>query len=273
MHTNKNTIAIHITNACNLRCPLCYLKKEQKIIPYQYIQKAIILFNPEYIVLFGGEAILFPDIIKRIHKDYPNIKLILHTNGTTFNSEIYDICSIVYMTIESFFYRYNQIHRNMTYEQYKTFLKSISYCRNKIEAIHNIYPSNNDLNFFKMAELGHIKYTNYLMISSEKYLNIQKGLKNRLWPRSTILTNPKIRILVDGTVTRDMTGHYNICHIDKYKSGMDRQVPVSNICKQCKYYGHCCACNLFPHFCKEILEKINYRPAFCKLMDFIMEDN
>ena len=168
-HNNQNTIAIHITNQCNLRCPLCYLEKENKIIKYEYIQKAIKIFKPEYVVMFGGEAILCPDIIKQFHKDYPDIKIILHTNGTTYNTEIFDISSILYLTIESFFYSYNKIHRNMTYQQYKNFLKTISYCRNKIEAIHNIYPTDNDILFYKMAKLLGIPGTVLLVLGGIAY--------------------------------------------------------------------------------------------------------
>lgn len=271
MHTNKNTIAIHITNACNLRCPLCYLKKDPNIIPYKYIQKAIRIFKPEYVVLFGGEAILFPEIIQKFHRDYPDIKIILHTNGTTYNTDIYDICNVIYMTIESFFYSYNKKHRNMTYDQYKNFLRSIAYCHDKIEGIHNIYPSNNDILFYKMAKLLGLRYSNYPIISKEPNLYIESKYRNILQIRKTILTNPKIRILTNGTVTRDMTGYFNICHIDEYKPRMDRLMPVSDTCKKCKYYRKCYACNMFPHFCKEVLDTINYKPAFCKLTEFILK--
>lgn len=271
-YNNQNTIAIHITNQCNLRCPLCYLEKENKIIKYEYIQKAIEIFKPEYVVMFGGEAVLCPDIIKQFHKDYPDIKIILHTNGTTYNTEIFDIASILYLTIESFFYSYNKIHRNMTYQQYKNFLKTISYCRNKIEAIHNIYPTNNDILFYKMANLLGIPYADYLIISPEEKIDDLNFYKNRLHPRNTILINPKIRILVDGTVTRDMTGHFNICHINNYEIGMDRLMPIADKCKSCQYYRKCYACNLFPHFCKLVLDNIDYVPAFCKINELINEE-
>lgn len=263
MHDNNNTIAIHITNKCNLRCPLCYLEKENAVIPYEYIQMAINIFQPEYIVAFGGEAILCPDILKRFHKDYPDIKIILHTNGTIYNSDIFDICHFIYLTIESFFYKYNKIHRNMTYKQYKNFLKTISYCKNKIECIHNIYPNNNDETFFKMANLLGISYGTYPMISEERVYNIPNSVKEKMWAPSFILVDPKIRILTDGTVTRDMTGHFNICHITEYKPGMDRLMPISDTCKQCSKYKHCVSSNMFPHFCKLILDNISYKPAFC----------
>lgn len=264
---NNNTIAIHITNQCNLRCPLCYLEKENKIIKYEYIQKAIDIFKPKYVVMFGGEAILCPEIIKRFHKDYSDIKIILHTNGTTYNTEIFDISSILYLTIESFFYSYNKIHRNMTYQQYKNFLKTIKYCKDKLQIIHNIYPSKNDLLFYKMIKLLNVPCANYPMISKEKDLDIPIDYKKKIQPLKYVLVNPKIRILIDGTVSRDMTGHYNICHINNYKPGMDLLMPISDKCKKCQYYKKCYACNMFPHFCKLILDKINYKPAFCKLME------
>lgn len=265
-NNNNNIIAIHITNQCNLRCSLCYQKKENKVIKYEYIQKAIKIFNPEYVVLFGGEAILYPNLIKKFHKDYPTIKIILHTNGTIYNPKIFNIVSILYLTVDSFFYSYNKIHRNMTYSQYKIFLKTIQYYKDKIEIIHNIYPNSNDIAFYKMVHLLQIFYSDYPIVSAEKEIDLSniKFYKSILYRRNSILINPKIRILVDGTVTRDMTGHFNICHIDNYKLGMDCFMPISDICKKCSCYKKCFACNLFPHFCKLVLDKINYEPAFCK---------
>ena len=264
MHTNENTIAINFTERCNLRCPVCYFKKNPRVIPYKYVQKAMELFHPEYIVAFGGEAILVPDLLKRFHRDYPDVGIILHTNGTIFNTAIFDICYSIYLTIESFFYKYNKQHRNMSYAQYKVFLKTIQYCKDKIECIHNIYPTENDPAFFPMARLAGIRYNVYPMISAARDCDGSSlAVKQYLKPIPCVLTNPKIRILVDGTVTRDMTGHYNICHIDEYHEGMDRLVPIAEKCKACKKYKRCFSANMFPHFCKIVLDTIDYSPAFC----------
>ncbi len=95
-----NQCTITLTRNCNLRCEFCYAKKTEyaakEFIEYEYVKKIVDLCNDakvKYVVLTGGEPILYPnilDVLKYIkskkHKMIPTIA----TNGTMLDD--FDFC-------------------------------------------------------------------------------------------------------------------------------------------------------------------------------------
>ena len=140
----------------------------------------------------------------------------------------------------------------------------------KISSVHNIYPFNNDPNFLRDIKRYNIQVDSYPYITkykSQQFLSYFRDLlKVTEYP---LMTKPKLRILVNGTVTRDMRGihnmvpieKFNINNIDEYKNN---ELPTSPKCKVCKYFTRCFASRVFPAFVHDILNEINYEPHFCK---------
>jgi MoaA/NifB/PqqE/SkfB family radical SAM enzyme len=270
-YSNDDTIALHITKMCNLRCSHCYQNDYadySQTLNLEEAYKAIDILNPKNIVLYGGEPLIKPDIVKSIMNKYPNKGFLLHTNGIIINREILDSVDLILITLESFLKQRMPQYRQMTDSQYKNMIQTLNNYKNKLTIIHNIYPDGNDELFYKMSRLFGAPVSTYPIVmctenmefdeSSVQYMPIymRNGIK--------VLTKPKLRVLEDGTITRDMRGIYNICKIEDWKEEyMNYELPVHDKCKNCNYFGRCPACNEFPHFCKDVLDKIN-NPHFCK---------
>ena len=80
---------------------------------------------------------------------------------------------------------------------------------------------------------------------------------------------PKMRLLENGILTRDMRGIYNLCHINDWKSSYkDIPLPISDKCKKCKYLNYCPASSIFPHFVYDIL-KTQQKPHFCRMTEIV----
>ena len=276
-YSNLDTISLHITNQCNIRCKGCYLgnKRDTQTMSISIAKQAIEILQPKNVVFFGGESILCPDLLINIMSCYPNLNYILHTSGTIYNKYILDKVKTIALTLDAFKYEYvicNKPTSKKIYNIRNTIIKDYI---SKIVITHNIHPNNNEPNFMDSLTSG-LKDMNinfippidwYLMVTREEnqeYLDEY----DEYTPINYINTQPKLRILQDGTVTRDMTGHFNICHISKWKQRYKtNSMPISNKCKECKYLYKCHACNMFPHFCKIILDSISYKPHFCKFTE------
>ena len=85
----------------------------------------------------------------------------------------------------------------------------------------------------------------------------KKILKSILNVKHTAIDDMKI--LPDGTITKDMRGHYN---------DPDKNVPVHEKCISCQYNQYCPSYKMFPHFVKDVLDKIE-DPHFCKTARWI----
>lgn len=263
---NEETVSLHITEKCNLSCKHCYIDNNKKNIDIEKVEIALRSINPKNILFYGGEPLLFPKILKKIMYDFPDKKFGVHTNGTILNTEILDKVDCIYLTIETFFFGHQNSWRpysNIQWNNLKTILKKY---KDKIRVIHNIYPTENDLSFFKIVTLSNMNYNTYPIILKNYIGEINYEDYKYLKPRTTFLTKPKLRILEDGTITRDMRGIYNICNYNEWKEEYrNYELPVSNKCLQCKYQKQCNFVNMFPHFCKDIIEYEKNEPYFCKV--------
>lgn len=266
-YSNKDTIAIHITDHCNMSCSWCYQNdiENKRIIDITVAKNAIEILEPKNVVFFGGEALLYPRMLNNIMDSYPEINFVVHTNGSLIVPEILDRVKTIALTINSFSYKYFQLqHQNSCQSQYLHFLKLLSLYKNKIVITHNILPKDNEPFFFKKAKLYDRPVDSYLYVTKEENQQYLPEFDIH-YPINEINTKPKLRILCNGVVTRDMTGKTNICPLEDWKSDYhNTELPIADRCKSCEYFTKCHACNMFPHFVKYILDEISYTPHFCK---------
>lgn len=264
---NEDTVALHVTKMCNLRCPCCYQKDYSdysQVINLAEAFKAIDVLRPENLVLFGGEPLVQPKIVKEIINRYPNKGYILHTNGTIRNEEILNRADVIYLTLEHFLKHEETKYRPMTDKQYETMIGILHDYKEKIIIIHNIYPDDYDPTFYRLARLYGIKVQSYPIVTASEDMIFAAETAQYLPAGCGHLTKPKLRILEDGTITRDMRGIYNICKAEDWKEEYrEQELPIHNKCHACQYFNTCPACEEFPHFCKDVLDKIDH-PHFCK---------
>ena len=75
-----NRIEFAVTYFCNRRCIHCYstLKKEKfpehidKSVAVDIVKKVSEKYSPKSIMTFGGEPLLFPEVVCAIHKEAMN---------------------------------------------------------------------------------------------------------------------------------------------------------------------------------------------------------
>lgn len=273
-YSNDDTISIHITDSCSIRCNGCYLgiKRKNEVIPFDYVKMAMDKLEPKNVVFFGGEAILKPDYLHTIMDVYPNVNYVLHTNGVTYDSSIFDRIATIALTLDTIDFSYFKKNKTVSFRQYENLMKTLGSYASKIVVTHNIYPHGNEPHFYENLVSLNSNYSSipidwYLMVTPEKDQEYLPEFDN-YHPCRILNVQPKLRILLDGTVTRDMTGHYNICHIKDWKRRYKlKEVPVSSKCISCNFFMKCHACNMFPHFCKTVLDSIDYKPHFCKFTE------
>lgn len=94
---SPDTVYLHVTKACNLRCAYCYfsagepnIEKELSTEAMLSVLKDVFLLSPKRVVFTGGEPLLRKDILKlaQLFKNMGNgIHLCMTTNGTLINEE------------------------------------------------------------------------------------------------------------------------------------------------------------------------------------------
>ena len=272
-YKNATSLSVHITENCNMNCSHCYISKEnrKKVIDIPRAVEAIKKIDPEFIMFYGGEPLLYPQKIKEIINAFPEKNFAIHTNGTIYNEELFDRVDILFVTVETFFYGRQNKYRKLNQYQWKIFNKILKNYKDKISITHNIYPKNNDLDFYKMVRLLGCKQNTHPIIIDTDDFNLTKEEIEHLKTSDNLLLLPKLRVLEDGTITRDMRGIYNICNVSEWKEEYrNKQVPVSEKCVGCSQKNKCGFSYMFPHFCKDIIDK-NDNPFFCKVIKNIYE--
>ena len=67
------TVFLHVTKACNLRCPYCYfcasepLTDEMRTDEFTRLWPDIVALRPRKVVFTGGEPFLRPDLLDLLH--------------------------------------------------------------------------------------------------------------------------------------------------------------------------------------------------------------
>jgi hypothetical protein len=256
---NENTVAVHITEACNLACPGCYTRFYPRAGTKNLDEQVRQLrkLNPEYITLYGGEPLCDVTGARRILKEFPEKKFILHTNATLAHdeySDIYDKVNIIFFTIESFAYHSQPSGRFLKPSELINVLENLLLYGDKGIIIHNIYPKFNDHQFYRQARAINIPYYTYPIVAPTDFCDISEREFRKLRVLPEPLIRPKRRILVDGTVTRDMRGVYN--DVDA--------LPCHGKCLSCEVGKQCPYFTMFPHFVKDYLDN-NTNHWFCEM--------
>ena len=264
MFSNDDTVAVHVTRACNLRCAHCYQDDYpcgRKEMRPDAVFAALDRLTPANIVLYGGEPLTRPGAARAIMARYPKKGFILHTNGTLGGEGVRDIlerCVHIFLTLESFFPERQPKGRSMSRALFVRLMGFVERYADKIRVVHNIYPEGNDRGFLKMARLRGLDVAVYPIVSPGTAetggLDMDEALFRSLPVLGSPLTLPKLRVLEDGTVTRDMRGIYN----------GDGELPVSGKCRECPQLSACPFCSMFPHFCKDVIKAMYpAEPWFC----------
>lgn len=273
---NSTSLAIHITDLCNLNCVGCYNHKNNhdNEISIKTVELALNKIDPKTVIFFGGEAILKEKLVRELLEVCKGLQTVIHTSGANFNKtnkDIWDRVDRIGMTIDSLNYDWLRRSKRFTIENYKSFILMLSEYSCKISSVHNIYPFNNDRNFLRDIEKYNIQLDSYPYITkyrSQQFLSYFRDII-KINDEIPLMNKPKLRILVNGAVTRDMRGIYNIAPIEKFNINnieeyKNNELPVNNKCKQCKLFKKCFACRVFPAFVYDVLNEIDFEPHFCK---------
>lgn len=263
-------LSIHLSKRCNLRCPHCYQKTyDSQVVKMEDVRKAISIFQPKWVVLYGGEPMVEQDTIRQILQEFPDKKYLMYTNGTIWNEELFNRIDKIVVTVESFIYEEAKKYRpTMSESQHRKSIELVRKYKGKTEILHNIYPTSHDKYFYRMARLLGVNVQSYpIVLNTEAFEFDPSVVEAPVFKQMMPNRRPKMRLLENGTLTRDMRGVYNLCHVDNWKEEYrDVLLPISNKCLKCKYYGFCPASSIFPHFTYDILKQ-KVHPHFCQLTE------
>lgn len=287
---NHNTVTLHLTDKCNLRCKYCYQKSyPANNMTIDTVRAVVKKINPQGFFLYGGEPLMNFKLIQKIVQEFPAVKLSLATNGTMLTPDSMEFFIEnkikVFVTLESFIYNKHIKERPMSLKQFDNMVNAIGGYIKEADflIIKNIFLEMEDFwELYAIANEFNILVDTFPIVDmtscdlSHEFFSRLKELPlaviEYMRAERTPTVAPKLRVLTDGTVTRDMRGIYNMCHIDNFtpmhKGGGD--VPVSAKCMNCKYFGRCFSCNIFPHFCKDVVDKVE-NPFCCKLTEYLWE--
>lgn len=273
---NNTAAAVHITNKCNMRCTYCY---QQNFCGYdgmmdkEKVYDAIKTISPKTLLCFGGEPMLFPKIIIDMMNDFSECNVGVITNGTIWNKEVFDRATVIMVTLESFFFNFSPENRRYTKEQWANIRKLIDTYRDKVLIMHNIYPFNNDPYFTRIARLGDFMWQPYPIIAYTENAEYDIHALRQYNIKMDMFDEPKIRILMDGTLSKDMRQKYNLHdYADFSLDDIHAKVPVHEKCKTCDYFNTCPGVKMFPHFCKDVLDEPSIKdPHFCKVARWIKD--
>ena len=155
---------INITSNCNLDCSFCFRDKTEYELNLYEIKKHINkIHKNDYIVLYGGEPTLKPNIIDFVYIN-TKAKLILVTNGL----------NIKYL--ENNYYKFNTVQVSI-YNGYEK--KQIKFVNN-FNCYSHIVLDNNTINNFDFLSysLENIKYKDKIWMSLD--LTMKDTLENRV---------------------------------------------------------------------------------------------
>lgn len=274
----ENTVSVHITDKCNLRCPYCYQADYcgySKVIEKEKAYHAIKSLNPKTVLAFGGEPMLFSKEVNDLFDTFTSLgcQVGIITNGTIWNEEIFNKAGIIMLTLESFFFNFSPQNRKYTDKQWANIKKLLKNYRDKILITHNLYPFNNDKYYERIAKLGDFESSPYPIISYTEDAEYDINTLMQFNTEMDILDLPKLRVWTDGSISRDMRQKYKICEYNEWdEKYRNQKVPIHKKCVECKYSSKCPGYKMFPHFCKDVLDKIE-DPHFCKIARWIYEIN
>ena len=96
----KWSVIFEVTNNCNLRCPFCYVIREQRLksenISLDKFEQVLKIYRPLYLQMTGGEATTHPNFIDliKISNKYSLVSTQISTNGLILHKFIKEISNL-----------------------------------------------------------------------------------------------------------------------------------------------------------------------------------
>lgn len=256
--SNEDTIGLHVTSACNRRCGHCYQTDWSRELDVD--KAAATLEGRDFtdLLLYGGEPLFRPRTVRAVMERWPDKGFFLATNGTIVNEKLLDAVDGILLTLESFLPESQPPLRRFPWAMHARALAVLERWGDKVRVLHNVYPWGNDPAFLRMARLRGLDVAIYPVVMPGTEWDVDEETFHSLPVFDTPLTRPKLRVLEDGTLTRDMRGVHN----------GDGDLPVGETCLACPRRPACPFCSMFPHFCKDVIEDMartmpGAEPWFC----------
>jgi len=157
--SQSNSLAIHVTEQCNMRCSYCYSKSRRPgVVDTKDVAMAMALIKPERVFLYGGEALLHKSLVYQIIDSYPGVDFTIMTNGLLLDDDtmlsLIDRDVRIFLSLDSTTLAGNS-YRNMRPAHFEKIVELLRrYCRYpKILLLNTVGPWTTDLlNFNQMAD-------------------------------------------------------------------------------------------------------------------------
>lgn len=246
---NANTLAVHLTELCNMRCEYCYLNQDRAKIfnTFNNIQSAINKLKPDELFFYGGEATLAFDLLKQVVLANKGLKYSVEINAKVLKDEHINFFKEhdfrIYISLDGIDEKANA-PRKMKQEHIER-IKDMFIKNPNITLVISVHNQSSGVAEFVewIKQNAHKHNTNafemYLVVSpqpcelSDEFLANLDFYRQNLGGLSPAKFKPKLRVHVDGTISRS------------HKRGVDNYNKLSKSCAKCEKVNSCHGRNTF----------------------------
>lgn len=152
-YSNSDTVGVHVTSSCNRRRGHCYQRNFTRDMNIDAVCRTLEGMEFANILLYGGEPLVRPFIVRSFMDRWPGRGFYLAANGTVPDWEIYDRVDGILLTVESFLPQRQPSFRDFGRGAFRTIMTVLDRYADKIRILHDVYPYGNDPAFYRMARL------------------------------------------------------------------------------------------------------------------------
>lgn len=275
----RNTLSIHLTEKCNLRCSYCYLDafdtREDQLENLD-IQKVIDKIQPTQLFFYGGEPLLKKSRIESLISKYKNLPYTILTNGTLISDRDFYLqdprCSLI-LSMDHHEYLINSTGRNVTEKQHKRILHWILKYKHKVSVAITIHNKLCDLStYFKWLDDNKISYVpnftfniddiSFVGSPLQQDINTDPSVaKKLLIKKSPFNPNRKTRLHSNGNINKHYLKNEPIEESPEYLILTKCSLcPSLNYCDLARDFGymHSYLSNKYPIQLQELCNRIIY---------------
>lgn len=241
MSEKIDTVTLTINNACNLRCPHCYLQynSKAKIISEDVLEK---VFDSDFrhLAIVGKEPSVNPEIVRSIAKriDESGRTISIITNGTMmqrFDPEVFQLLSYIDISFDG-----GPVTYSRSIIGFERIIEGLRFAKtngcDKFVALHTLYKENlsNILDTIKVSDcfdFDYVLFSPYLVsrnhgTNNTGKLSLTSDILPRLAEEKLFLEELETRLLISGLHLHadEISSEFLIREIEKF--GLSKKVLI-----------------------------------------------
>ncbi|VFQ43848.1 radical sam [Desulfoluna butyratoxydans] len=289
--SQSESLAIHITEQCNMRCSYCYLKNRLPgRISREDVDLAMELVTPRKVFFYGGECLLYKKFLWKIIGAYPGIQFFVVTNGKLLDFDFLHRLATVNMGVITSLDSLDLDEcnpRGMTRKHQASLISNLRNARSFMSAslLHTVGPWT--VGLAKYQSLANELQANidYCVLISDDPCKFEStpfakalaGIPQEViqdLSREYSFKPPKLRLHVNGELSYSFKrgSRFSLGYVTSLKSIPERMWPcMPACCRDCSLHTRCQLANIFPEAAGEFASKGTLKASFaCQLTNNLL---